>query len=416
MPSCSSSRTSRRSTNTTSSRPWRRLASSRLIVVMRALASSTSWRNPLLSFIAGSSCDGRSLAGQRRPAIAVIVRERGVGLHDHLHFVGDPRDVATAQRDVELIVAGARVHPVADAPGAGDGASGEGGWQRHTGWTAEQRHGAGDARAQRRLLQQHDAPGGPDEDDDVGIDRRVTERRVDDGARRLRQARDAGNLFHLEIAKTRHDLEHLRQLSGARRRQGNVVGVAPDRTVVVIGGHGVERAPLHSQAPEGASRRLGAGERLHAGGRGIAKRDGHRPACEPETIAQTLFDRAVVGHARPPRTASHTCSGCFAASATFFQCLRTTPSGPIHTVERMTPFVFLPYIILSPYAPHAVMTFRSGSDSSVKGSRYFCANFVCDSPESAETPSTMTPAFWSSRLRSRNAHASFVQPGVSSLG
>jgi len=37
-----------------------------------------------------------------------------------------------------------------------------------------------------------------------------------------------------------------------------------------------------------------------------------------------------------------------AASGTFFQCLRTTPSGPIHTVERITPLVFLPYIILSP--------------------------------------------------------------------
>jgi len=30
------------------------------------------------------------------------------------------------------------------------------------------------------------------------------------------------------------------------------------------------------------------------------------------------------------------------------QCLRTLPSGPIHTVERMTPTVFLPYIIFSP--------------------------------------------------------------------
>src|SRR5438309_6394995 len=47
MPSRSSSRTSRRSTKTTSSRPSRRRASSRLIVRMRDLASSTICRKPL---------------------------------------------------------------------------------------------------------------------------------------------------------------------------------------------------------------------------------------------------------------------------------------------------------------------------------------------------------------------------------
>src|SRR6266446_9128187 len=50
----------------------------------------------------------------------------------------------------------------------------------------------------------------------------------------------------------------------------------------------------------------------------------------------------------PLRNAASTCSGCFAASLTRAQCLRTLPSGPIHTVERMTPTVFLPYIIFSP--------------------------------------------------------------------
>jgi hypothetical protein len=82
----------------------------------------------------------------------------------------------------------------------------------------------------------------------------------------------------------------------------------------------------------------------------------------------------------------------------------------------MTPFVFLPYIILSPYAPHASMTLRSGSESSVNGSRYFAANFACESGESAETPSTITPARCSSFQRSRKPQASLVQPGVSSFG
>jgi len=48
------------------------------------------------------------------------------------------------------------------------------------------------------------------------------------------------------------------------------------------------------------------------------------------------------------RSAASTCSGCAAASLTRAQCLRTFPSGPIHTVERMTPTVFLPYIVFSP--------------------------------------------------------------------
>src|SRR5919198_608252 len=132
MPSRSSSRTSRRSTKTTSSRPCRRLASSRLIVVIRAFASSTSWRNPFFSFIAGSSRRRRpSLGGERRPAVAVIVRERGVGLDNRLDLVRDAREVAAPHGDVELIIAGAGVHPVADAAGARDGAAGERRWQRH---------------------------------------------------------------------------------------------------------------------------------------------------------------------------------------------------------------------------------------------------------------------------------------------
>src|SRR4030095_5978327 len=51
MPSRSSSRMSRRSTKTTASRPQWSRASGSPIVVMRALASSTSCRNPLRSFI-----------------------------------------------------------------------------------------------------------------------------------------------------------------------------------------------------------------------------------------------------------------------------------------------------------------------------------------------------------------------------
>ena len=59
---------------------------------------------------------------------------------------------------------------------------------------------------------------------------------------------------------------------------------------------------------------------------------------------------AYTRHAASPSAAS-TWSGCFAASATRAQCRRTVPSGPIHTVERMTPTTFRPYMVFSPYAP-----------------------------------------------------------------
>ena len=52
-----------------------------------------------------------------------------------------------------------------------------------------------------------------------------------------------------------------------------------------------------------------------------------------------------------PWSAARTWSGCSAAFATRAQCRRTRPSGPIQTVERITPVVFLPYIVFSPYAP-----------------------------------------------------------------
>src|SRR6185369_10889871 len=59
------------------------------------------------------------------------------------------------------------------------------------------------------------------------------------------------------------------------------------------------------------------------------------------------------------RRVSSTCSGCLAASATFFQCFFTVPSVPTQTLERMMPIFFTPYIIFSPYAPHSFMTFLS---------------------------------------------------------
>src|SRR5262249_34916676 len=109
-------------------------------------------------------------------------------------------------------------------------------------------------------------------------------------------------------------------------------------------------------------------------------------------------------------------AGCSSAFGTRAQCLRTTPSGPIHTVERITPWTFLPYIIFSPKAPYLVITDLSGSESSRNGSLYLAANFWCAAPPSGETPSTTAFFVWIAPHRSRKPQASFVHPGVSSRG
>ncbi len=101
---------------------------------------------------------------------------------------------------------------------------------------------------------------------------------------------------------------------------------------------------------------------------------------------------------------------------TFLQCFLTLPSGPIQTVERMTPVVFLPYIIFSPKASYLLITFLSGSQSRVNGSLYLDANFLCDASSSGETPSTTAPRFLMAVCKSRKPHACLVQPGVSSFG
>ena len=92
------------------------------------------------------------------------------------------------------------------------------------------------------------------------------------------------------------------------------------------------------------------------------------------------------------------------------------PSGPTQTVERITPVLLLPYMILSPQAPYSAMTFLSGSDRSVKGSLYLLANFLWEISSSGEMPITTAFCFSIFFDNMRNPCASLVQPGVSSLG
>src|SRR5687768_11192930 len=43
------------------------------------------------------------------------------------------------------------------------------------------------------------------------------------------------------------------------------------------------------------------------------------------------------------------------------------------------------------FIPYAAETFPSGSDNSLNGSSFFCANPLCDSTESVEIPTTSAP-------------------------
>src|SRR5215471_20901974 len=111
-----------------------------------------------------------------------------------------------------------------------------------------------------------------------------------------------------------------------------------------------------------------------------------------------------------------TSSGWSSAFLTVGQCLMTSPLGPMTTVERMVPSTVLPYMTFFPKAPYFFMTSSWGSDKSVNGSLYLAANLLCESTLSLLTPNTTAPDFFNEDPRSRNPHASFVQPGVSSLG
>src|SRR5262249_13153184 len=121
-------------------------------------------------------------------------------------------------------------------------------------------------------------------------------------------------------------------------------------------------------------------------------------------------------HYAPSVSAASTCSGCASALATRAQCFFTLPSGPIQTVERITPVVFLPYITFSPHAAAWLTTLLWGPESSVKASRCLLENRWWDSPEPGDTPSTTAPSLRISFQASRKPQASLVQPGVSSRG
>src|SRR5207249_6117560 len=75
-------------------------------------------------------------------------------------------------------------------------------------------------------------------------------------------------------------------------------------------------------------------EDLSAGVVSVPEASGHEEARRRGRPLPTACGRPPSAP-YPPRSAASTWPGCFAASLTRAQCLRTLPSGPHHTVARM---------------------------------------------------------------------------------
>jgi len=108
-----------------------------------------------------------------------------------------------------------------------------------------------------RLLEQHDLRCRAGKNHNVGIDRRFTERRIDHRAGCLGELQDAGDFFHFDVADIRHKRKRLFEFFDALLQQENIVSVASDGTVVLVGGHGVERLSGGCNSPKTATGRVG---------------------------------------------------------------------------------------------------------------------------------------------------------------
>src|SRR5262245_39463613 len=67
--------------------------------------------------------------------------------------------------------------------------------------------------------------------------------------------------------------------------------------------------------------------------------------------ARSLDAPAALGLVQPSALTASTTASTWPLTVTLGQCCLTLPSLPMSTVERMMPFIFLPYITLSPHAP-----------------------------------------------------------------
>src|SRR5215469_568526 len=128
---------------------------------------------------------------------------------------------------------------------------------------------------------------------------------------------------------------------------------------------------------------------------------------------EAKFAKAVEGHFSFNAFAT---SSAWPSALTLGKTRAMCPSGSITNVVRSMPITFFPYMFFSFTTPYRLAIFLSTSASSVNGRSYLSLNFFWAEGVSAETPSTVAPAFWICLYASRNPHASTVQPGVSALG
>src|SRR5579875_2593010 len=109
-------------------------------------------------------------------------------------------------------------------------------------------------------------------------------------------------------------------------------------------------------------------------------------------------------------------SSMLPSTFTLLKAFLILPCLSMTNVDRSIPQNFFPYMFFSLYTPYAFETFASVSESRGKLSEYFDLNLECESRSSRLTPRTCTPRELSFERESLKAHASAVQPGVSSLG
>src|SRR4029453_11891338 len=231
---------------------------------------------------------------QGAPAPLMVLGQLQIGLRDRLGLRGHPRHVLARNHHVELVLAEVGIDAVADASGARDDTSSDGGRQRHARGPPEEWRGRRNAGAQRGFLEQHHATGPARDEDDVGFNGSVGKRGGDHDAGCLGQSRNSPNLFHLEIAELGHQSERLAELAGALGGQGNVVRVAADWAVVVIGRNRVERSLRGGQTPEAAARGFRSAELGHAERWSRSEGDSYGSPLQAKGACELPLDRAIV--------------------------------------------------------------------------------------------------------------------------
>ena len=119
------------------------------------------------------------------------------------------------------------------------------------------------------------------------------------------------------------------------------------RRACAVARHSEQRSASCGACPEATSLVAARIVSQAAARRRLAAPD--RSGCSSSRIPVTLSEPPEERQAAAPRAcqacscnAASTCSGCASAFGTRFQCLSTSPFGPIQTVERITPIVFLP--------------------------------------------------------------------------